>query len=115
MIPKERKLNKEHFRLLRGGIIVHSPHLTLRVHRLQGGEQSRASFVVSSKISGKSTERNKMKRGGYRVIKDLFPRIRSGLALVFFFKKGAAEIKARAIQDEITSLLLAAHALQAPL
>jgi len=114
VIPKKRKLTKEHFRLFkREGKVFRSPHLTLRIYAAPQSSPSRFSFVVSKKVSKKSTERNLLKRRGYAAVKGSLPDIRDGFSCVFFFKNSPKEglLSADALEKEVTQILKEAKVL----
>jgi len=114
VLPKKQKLTKGDFSLLgKNGKNFHSPHLTLRVYRASEGIENKYSFVVSKKVSTKSTQRNALKRCGYRVIGKVLGGARKGFSCVFFFKKTPEDgrFSEPVIQKEIIGLLQEAQVL----
>ena len=66
---------------------------------------SRFSFVVSVKISKLAVVRNKLKRYGYRAIKNNLIRIKPGYCLFFYFKKGSSSVDYEGVESDIVSIL----------
>ena len=95
--------------------VFYAPHITLRVLSYTDFEKypSAFSFVVSSKVARKATERNRLKRRGYAIIQKQFECIKPNHNCVFFFKKHAAELSFKDVEQEITTLLIKAKILHA--
>ena len=110
MLPQKRKVGTELFPLvLKGGKTVSSEHLSFKFVQIPSIQENKFSFVVSGKVSKKTTERNLLKRRGYAVIKKNGVLKKIPLAGVFFAKSGATKLSYSALEQEINSLLVKAR------
>ena len=110
MLPQKRKVGTELFPLvLKGGKTVSSEHLSFKFVQIPSIQENKFSFVVSGKVSKKTTERNLLKRRGYAVIKKNGVLKKIPLAGVFFAKSGATKLSYSALEQEINSLLIKAR------
>ena len=67
---------------------------------------SRFGFVISSKVSKKSVERNKIRRRASDVIRHSFGKIRDGLDVVFVAFPISKSAGYKDIEDDILNLLI---------
>ncbi len=106
MLPKKHKLKRKDFSGFQRWKSFQSPHLTLRTKEAPQGDPSKFSFVVSKKISKKSTTRNKLKRFGSRATEEIVTNTAPGVFCAFFFKGGGAELLSyEKIKEEVFFLL----------
>lgn len=105
MLIKKHRINKEIFgEILKRGKIFSSDHLYIKILSFPE-KYSVFAFVVSSKISKKAVERNKIKRRARHIIKKIMPKIEKGLGVIFFFKKGVERITFSELEKEINDIL----------
>lgn len=92
--------------ILKKGKNTHSPLLSLKYYFVDDGflPSSKFSFVISSKISKKATERNLFKRRGRHILRKLKDRLKNGFVGAFFAKKGANSVVFDSLEGEIVSL-----------
>ena len=62
---------------------------------------ARFSFVVSSKILKKATERNLLKRRAREIIRRNLENIKKGYDIVFIFSKEALELSYKELEEKI--------------
>ena len=111
MLPKKNKLTREDFKVLSKGRSIHSPYLTLLVYTKTQHNNPKISFVVSKKITKRSVIRNKLKRWGYAIIKDILENIPPNTTSVFFLKKGSEKLSYKEFESFVVALLKKAHLL----
>jgi ribonuclease P protein component len=100
MLSKKKRVDKETFQIiLKRGKIISSPLFTF--YFIQNKEP-RYAFVAPKKIFKTAVKRNKIRRIGYNVLKNL--SINSGLG-VFIYKKEAIHLNTKEIQEKILLLL----------
>ena len=71
-------------------------------------EASKAAVVVSKKVAAKAVERNTLKR---RMRAPLLKALNGtpGLNIVLFARKGATELDARQLEEEVVALVSKVH------
>jgi len=112
MLPSSRCLKKDDFISLKklGAKIFHSGWLTLRVYQVSLVD-SRFAVVVSSAISKKAVERNKLKRK----IKDIIYReltlFKKNFAIIIYVKKGCLGASYQDLKKEVVLLFKKANIL----
>jgi ribonuclease P protein component len=100
MLSKKKRVDKKTFQtILKKGKIISSPFFTL--YFIQNKEP-RYAFVAPKKIFKIAIKRNKMRRIGYNVLRNI--SIHSGLG-VFIYKKEAISLNIKEIQEKILLLL----------
>jgi ribonuclease P protein component len=62
------------------------------------------AFVVSAKVAKRSVERNKLKRRLRHIIKKTMQKIKPGLAVIIFAKKGAEKMSFLELEKELIKL-----------
>jgi len=113
MLPREKKVNRKEFPTQKKkGVVYHSPYFLLVVVKNNKETPTKFSFVVSVKISKKATERNKLKRRGYNIIKKIYNDIQSGFVCVFFLKKNIATLSYPQFEEHLRALLEKARILK---
>ncbi len=108
MLEKKRKIGRSVFpEVLSRGNILQTHLFTLRslFDKKKNGAPSRFSFVVSKKVAGTASTRNRLKRRGYAIIGKNVSRTRPGYASIFFMKKGAPNVSFKILEEEIISAL----------
>ncbi len=104
MLAKKHRINKEIFeKIIKRGKIFSSDHFYVKTLPLPG-KNSVFTFVVSSKVSKKAVERNKIKRRARHIIKKMMPKVENGLGMIFFFKKGAEKMVFSELEKEINDI-----------
>ena len=89
MLPKKFRLQDfgEIEKVKKEGKLFQNPLFGLLVLKRKDNGPSRFAFIVSLKISKKSTKRNKAKRLLSEALKGFLPKIKKGFDLVFLGKK----------------------------
>lgn len=101
MFTSSKKLHKSEFpKILKNGKVIHSSHLYLRV--VFDGKDTKLAFVVPKKIVKGAVSRNKIKRRGYNVLKELDIKSLKG---IFFTKKGIKDVSYENLKAEIEEIL----------
>lgn len=90
--------------MFRKGKIFSSPFFSAKVLPIFSGK-TKFLFIVSLKVSKKSTERNKIKRRARAIVSKNIPAIREGYAVFIFFKKEALRLSFENLEKEIFFLL----------
>ena len=105
MLPKNRRIPRALWPALKKKRpqVSRSNTLTLRV--VPNGDGARFSFVVSTKVAGKATRRNILRRRGYHIVRDILADVKPW-AYIFFFMKGASKRSFSELKSEIESLML---------
>ncbi len=100
MLPKEKRVDKKNFEILmKDGKSLFSSLFSLR---FDYSEEPKYSFSSPKKVFKKAFLRNKYKRLGFNILKELKPARNIG---VFIFKKEALGAKEEDIKKEIEYLL----------
>ena len=89
MLPQKQRVPRKMFPLLssKGVKIFSNNLLILRFISKEDGLNSRFCFSVSKKVSKSAVVRNRLRRAGYRFLKEYIPKIDSKIVAVFSFKK----------------------------
>lgn len=72
---------------------------------------SRFAFVVSSRVSKKSTVRNLLKRRTSEWLRNNFRRVVAGYDVVFIFSKSATAARPAGFVEDLERLLISIHVL----
>jgi ribonuclease P protein component len=105
MLPKRHRLDRELFDSVnQNGRSFHSPFFSARIDRITA-EERRFSFVISKKVVKTSVERHLLRRRGYAAVREVFPGIRPGFAVIFFLKKEAVSADYQAFRQAIEDTL----------
>ncbi len=72
--------------------------------RTEEKDSSRFAFIVSTKISKKAVERNRVKRKLRETVRQLLDRIDSGFDVLFLAKKNLLEKTDKEIKEETEKL-----------
>ncbi len=111
MLPKTQRVKKESFpEIYKKGQAFHSKNFSLFVLSIPG-QKSAFSFVVSSKIIRKATERNKIKRRSRAIVEKNLPSLKKGHALVFVLKSYNNKTTFQELEENICQLLKKANIL----
>lgn len=101
MLQSSKKLHKSEFpEIVRKGRTFHSDHLYLRV--VFSDTDSKVAFVVPKKVIKGAIQRNKIKRKGYNILKELDIKPLKG---IFFAKKGIEDVTFQQLEEEIVDIL----------
>lgn len=112
MLSRQNRADKKIItEIVKGGKNFSSDFVYLKVLPMDENE-SVFSFVVSSKVSKKATERNKLKRRARNILKNMITAVKDGLGVVFFFKKEAKDKNFGELKEEMTNLLKKARILK---
>ena len=84
MLPKNRRIPKDQFPILKNGKVFQNDLFILKVSQYK--DQSRFCFSVSKKINKNAVIRNKMRRLGYQNLAKHLPIIKPGIIACFYFK-----------------------------
>lgn len=108
MLPKSRRIERKSFDyILKNGRRFNSPSFVLYlcpIDKIPTTAPSRFSFSVSKKVSRLATNRNKLRRRGYSVIRGNIKRIKPGFYCFFSYKKGY-QTKFSLLEEEVNGLL----------
>ena len=102
------RLSRSDFVRMRGGkrqSRVHGTYFSLATSPLSGDTGPKFACVVSTKVSKKAVERNRIKRLCREAVNSRIPGIQKSLALVFYAKHEAADAPRAAIHRDIDELL----------
>lgn len=103
MLASTNRLSKEaDFNKIKSeGVLYQSENFGVRVLRKSGNEISRFAFIVSSKISNESVQRNRVKRAMSEAIRHKLHTIKEGYDVIFLPKKQIAKKTTEDIMKEI--------------
>lgn len=86
MLPRSQKIQRKDFPLVKSkGKYFGNELFSAYVYNGTGGKKF--AFSVSKKVSKKAVDRNRIRRFGYRAIKDVLAETLPGTTAIFFFKK----------------------------
>ena len=107
MLPRKNRLLKDNsFSLVKKrGKRINGEAFNLVVLNRGGEGTSRFGFIVSSKISKRAVERNRIKRVLRLIFKELLDDIDGGYDIVVIAKRGALKMEKQQAKKEMTSLL----------
>lgn len=104
MLPKKHRINRKLFEeVVKKGKSFFSPYLSLKIAPTIEN-QSRFAFVVSSKVSKKAVERNKIKRRARSIVQKNLSKIKKQINAIIFFKKGAEKMTFQELEKEINDI-----------
>ena len=103
MLASTNRLSKEaDFNKIKSeGVLYQSENFGVRVLRNSGNEISRFAFIVSSKISNESVQRNRVKRAMSEAIRHKLHTIKEGYDVIFLPKKQIVKKSTEDIMKEI--------------
>ncbi|MFZ2522018.1 MAG: ribonuclease P protein component [Minisyncoccia bacterium] len=111
MLPKKNRVSKMEFgEIFKGGKRYNSEHFLLYLAKNKDKLQ-KFSFSVSKKVCPKAVQRNKLRRRGYSAISKIVKSMIDGNSGLFVIKKNFSKMSFKALEEEITSLLLKAGVL----
>ena len=106
MLPKRRRIARKEFpNILKFGKRYNSEHLLLTIIKTEQTSPSKFSFSVSKKVLKNAVDRNKYRRRGYSIIRQLLKGVHQSFLCFFSFKRGSGDVKFRTLEKEITKLL----------
>ncbi len=101
MLPKRKRVTRKLLNeIIKTGMTFSTPLFTLRY--LYNKNTPQYTFIVSKKIVKKSTSRNKLKRKGFNIIREL--PISGGLG-IFLYKKLGTEASLLELKENIIFIL----------
>lgn len=104
MLAKKHRINKELFKkVFKEGKNFFSEKISVKIAPITA-DLSAFSFVVSSKVSKKATERNKLKRRARHIVQKIIPEIKKGLGIIIIFKKNCEKATFQEIEKEIKTV-----------
>lgn len=104
MLPKKERVTTKEFPEVLKGRVIHSPFVYMRVVASENkNEDSKIAFVVPKKTASHAVDRNKLRRRGYAAVRG--QKIRPGLIIAFFLKKGSLEQSFQSLKKEIQDLI----------
>ena len=89
--------------VLKKGKGSHSPHMSIKVLKMEGIQKSAFYFVVSGKIIKKAVKRNLFKRRGRHIARS--QKTKDGYIAIFFAKKGAGNLEYADYKAEMLDLM----------
>lgn len=113
MLPKQNRLRKkkDFEKVLKEGRWITNSLLFLK-WTFNNLKVSRFGFVVSKKISKKSTLRNKIKRRLREIIRRELPKIKTGIDGVFISKTGLEKKGFQQLEETVSKILTKARILK---
>jgi ribonuclease P protein component len=110
MFPKKNRISKREFdELMKNSRVFHSTSLSFRLVKNTKETPPKFAFVISKKVAKNATERNKLKRKGFHILREIiFPNEilkMKGIMGAFFFKKEGKEVCFNNLKSEIDWLL----------
>lgn len=122
MLPKKRRITKLAFkevlaRSAYGAFPFFSVRWSKSLKNEQGektedeknSERSTFAVVISKKVMAKASDRNKIKRRCYHILRDLAPTIKNSYKIVFFVKKGIKKLSFKELSENIHTTLSKNH------
>ncbi|MFZ2887314.1 MAG: ribonuclease P protein component [Minisyncoccia bacterium] len=108
-MPRSSRLSRADFKLMRGFRRIQGRFFSLSFGTIAGRSSPGAAIIVSKKTAALAATRNRIKRRGRSVLKEVAQK--NDPVLVLVAKKGAAEAAFSDIQKDIQGLV--AHAREA--
>ena len=93
MLPKKNRLNtKEVENIFKKGSFLNSSNLTLKFSFNKENTEPKVSFLTPKSVSKKAVVRNRLRRIGYRSLKEFLPLFPKGFVGAFVFGKKSEEV-----------------------
>lgn len=111
MLPKRQRIKKVAFgEILTRSAFAASPLFSIRFVKSLGepnNEANKSTFavVVSKKVLSAASDRNKIKRRCYHVLRELSSKIKDPYKIVFFVKKGVEKLSFTELTENIRAIL----------
>ena len=103
MLPRRNRVRSGEFKELMGGKTLSTPYFLLKYKAILETSPTKYAVVVSSKISKRAVERNKIRRRLYSILSKNFPS--KGLVGAFFVKKEALKATFKELEKEVGNAL----------
>lgn len=104
MLSKRHRISKEAFKTIGNqGVTLHSPLFSVKIS-FPKDATTKATFVVSAKVSPKAVVRNRLRRRGYETIRELLPAL-TPMQFIFFLKKEAVTAQSAEFRKQIEAIL----------
>lgn len=105
MLPRSKKINTQLFKeVFDKGKIYHFNYFFVKVLKLNKEEKSKFTVVSSKKITKTAITRNLLRRRFFNIIKEIYKELPSSIAIIFFLKKGAGNLKFEDLKQEIIKI-----------
>lgn len=106
MLKKSNRIrkNKDFGRIFREGKRINTDYFSIKITK-NNSDESRFGFVVSKKVSNKSTARNRIKRLLSEVARKKISEIKKGVDVVIIVKKDFSGEKFAELDEFIESIL----------
>jgi len=104
MLPKKHRINRKLFKeVAKKGKSFSYPYFSVKIAP-NGENQSRFTFVVSSKVAKRAVDRNKIKRRARNIVAKNLNKIKNPINAIIFFKKGVEKLTFAELQKQINDI-----------
>ena len=104
MLPKSKRLTTEDFKKIKGGKVLHTTHLILRLSVCSKGSE-KSAVVISSANYKRAVDRNLLRRRLYTII-ETHLALRVGVHLTVTIKKDALANSYSTLEKEFETALI---------
>lgn len=103
MLPKHNRLQASWLidKVRRKGQRFSCKYFRLFIQKRRTDSPNKIAVVISTKVSPKAVERNKLKRKTRAVFTKILPRLKPGYNFVLSYSKGAKKLKIQDIEKEL--------------
>lgn len=110
MLPKENRLRQEQDfkQVAKAGKAVFSPSLSLKLIK-NNSDLSRFGIIVSTKVSKKAVERNRLKRRLREIIRLNLPRFKKGFDVMVLTRAAAKDFEYLQLKEIMAELFKKAN------
>jgi len=114
MLPRKYRLSKssEIEELKNGGRLFSGEDLSIIVAKSASNETTRFTFLVSTKVSKKATERNRIRRMLSSMVYELVDQVDKGSLVLFLSRKTIVEANKSDVKSQTRKLLTRAGLLK---
>lgn len=111
MFPQKNRISKTSFsEIMKNSRVVHGSAFSLRYLKKNDASLPRFAFVVSKKVSKLAVERNKIRRRGFHILREIITPAelllqKNGFIGAFFAKKEIKNMTLEQIKTDIEILL----------
>jgi ribonuclease P protein component len=100
MLPRSQRVSIHLFEdIMKRGGLLHSPFFVLRFSNT--ASKSRFAISVPKKVAKTATERNKIKRRVYSILRKLIPQLKQNMEMVMIVKSELTKLSHIKIEEEI--------------
>jgi ribonuclease P protein component len=102
MLPKENRLHadKEIKDLVKSGQTFFLPEMVIK-YKANKEKNTKVGFIVSTKVDKKAVVRNKVARQLREVVRELFPKLKTGYSVLIIAKKQTIELDFAKIKKQL--------------